>query len=82
MRGDPAQNIPRTRPNRLYWLAMAAFAVMVVASFPFWLSTQVDPRLFGLPVTYTYHAVQAILTVPVLWLLFRAIWPPGDDADD
>jgi hypothetical protein len=38
--------------------------------------------IFGLPVTFTYHALQALLAIPVLWFLFRAIWPAADDIDD
>jgi hypothetical protein len=73
---------PGTRPNRIYWLAMAVMVVLGAASFPFWLSTRVGPSIFGLPVTFTYHALQALLAVPALWFLFRAIWPAADDADD
>lgn len=69
----------RTRTNRLYWLAVAIFLAMVPLSFPFWLSQQVGPVVFGLPIAFTYHAGYCVAAVPVLWLLFKAIWPPSDD---
>ncbi|MQA87122.1 MAG: hypothetical protein GEV03_21475 [Streptosporangiales bacterium] len=69
----------RSRPNGLYWLAVAVFVAMVLVNFPFWLDGRVEPVVLGLPITFTYHVAYCIAAVPVLWLLFRAIWPPTDD---
>lgn len=82
MRPDVPATTPRTRPTRTYWLAVAVMVVLGAASFPFWLSTRVGPEFFGLPVAFTYHAVQALVAIPALWFLFRAIWPAADDAGD
>lgn len=68
----------RTRPNRLYWTAVAVLVVMTVLNFPFWLGGAVGPSVAGLPISFIYHFVFACVAVAVLWLVFTAIWPRQD----
>ncbi|MGH3343032.1 MAG: hypothetical protein ACRDPK_09150 [Carbonactinosporaceae bacterium] len=76
---DDRAGQPRLRSNTLYWVAMAVGAAMVIASFPIWLDGKLAPVVLGLPVAFTYHFVYCVAAVPVLGLLFKAIWPRGDD---
>lgn len=83
MNDDPGANARkyvRTRPNGLYWAAIAALVVMTVLNFPFWLGGAVGPVIAGLPIAFTYHLVYVFAAIAVLWLVFTAIWPRDDDA--
>ncbi|MGH3328768.1 MAG: hypothetical protein ACRDPT_13405 [Streptomycetales bacterium] len=82
MSDDSTGARPRLRTNALYWVAMAVCVVMAVASFPFWLDGRTGPVVLGLPIAFTYHALYCVAAVPVLGLLFKAIWPKGDGDTD
>jgi hypothetical protein len=48
---------------------------MVVLHFNVWLAARVGPIFFGMPVLFWYHALFAVASVGVLWLVFHALWP-------